>query len=40
VDEIGCLVDFVGDGDALLGGLEHLATLSELTKRAAEPAFS
>lgn len=27
VDEIACLVDFVGDGPALLAGLEHLAEL-------------
>jgi natural product biosynthesis luciferase-like monooxygenase protein len=39
-DEIGCLVDFVGDGDALLGGLEHLATLSDLVTHAAQPALS
>jgi hypothetical protein len=27
VDEIGCLVDFVGDSDAVLAGLDHLAAL-------------
>ncbi|ASW54604.1 MupA/Atu3671 family FMN-dependent luciferase-like monooxygenase [Plantactinospora sp. KBS50] len=28
VDEIACLVDFVGDGDAVLAGLPHLAELA------------
>ncbi|GAA3343149.1 LLM class flavin-dependent oxidoreductase [Amorphoplanes nipponensis] len=35
VDEIACLVDFVGDADALLGGLGPLAAL-----RHSEPALS
>ncbi|MEU4770358.1 MupA/Atu3671 family FMN-dependent luciferase-like monooxygenase [Actinosynnema sp. NPDC023794] len=29
VDEVACLIDFVGDTDAVLGGLEHLARLRE-----------
>lgn len=33
VDEVACLIDFVGDTDAVLGGLEHLARLREQWRR-------
>lgn len=29
VDEVACLIDFIGDTDAVLGGLDHLDTLRQ-----------